>query len=198
MACSFAEDPTNDGAASDLLACRAYRFSHRNPVGHARLPGEFSEKVEMNWGVVEIALVAGGALVLLLLLFLLLRPKQKIRLSQHGIRRPHMDGDGRAKGGVFNSTTIPPTAEKLDVAPEGIADDLTLLKGVGPKLAAMLAAHGLTRFDQIASLSEGQLSTLDESLGAFRGRLTRDRVVEQADYLSRGDRDGFEQRFGSL
>ena len=26
----------------------------------------------------------------------------------------------------------------------------------------------------------------------------RDRVVEQADYLARGDRDGFEERFGRL
>ena len=80
----------------------------------------------------------------------------------------------------------------------GKVDDLERLKGVGPKLAAMLAAHGLTRFDQIAKLSGSEVERLDADLGAFRGRLQRDRVVEQADYLARGDIDGFEQRFGKL
>ena len=73
-----------------------------------------------------------------------------------------------------------------------------MLKGVGPKLASILNARGLTRYEQIAGLSPGQIETLDENLGAFRGRLTRDQVVEQADYLARGDREGFEARFGKL
>ena len=80
----------------------------------------------------------------------------------------------------------------------GTPDELERLKGVGPKLAAMLRAHGLTRFDQLARLSESELERLDEDLGPFRGRLQRDRVVEQAAYLARGDIDGFEQRFGKL
>ena len=62
----------------------------------------------------------------------------------------------------------------------------------------MLNGHGLTRFDQIASLSPAQVSDLDDKLGAFRGRLTRDKVVDQADYLARGDIDGFEQKYGKL
>ena len=80
----------------------------------------------------------------------------------------------------------------------GPPDDLIKLKGIGPKLAAMLNSHGLTRFDQIAKLSPAQVADLDETLGAFRGRLARDHVVDQADYLARGDIDGFEQRFGKL
>ena len=43
-----------------------------------------------------------------------------------------------------------------------------------------------------------EIERLDEQLGAFRGRIKRDRIVEQADYLARGDTDGFEQRFGAL
>jgi hypothetical protein len=35
-------------------------------------------------------------------------------------------------------------------------------------------------------------------MGAFRGRIERDRVVEQARYLARGDRDGYEATFGKL
>jgi len=62
----------------------------------------------------------------------------------------------------------------------------------------LLQAHGLTRFEQIAGLTECELKRLDQDLGPFRGRLQRDRVVEQANYLARGDTDGFEQRFGKL
>jgi predicted flap endonuclease-1-like 5' DNA nuclease len=39
---------------------------------------------------------------------------------------------------------------------------------------------------------------IDESLGAFRGRLERDRVLEQADFLARGDIAGYEAKFGKL
>jgi len=35
-------------------------------------------------------------------------------------------------------------------------------------------------------------------MGPFRGRLARDRVIQQADYLGRGDIDGFEEKFGKL
>lgn len=140
-------------------------------------------------------------LVLLLLLFLLLRPKQKIRLGESEIKRPHMVDSQSVKVptlGVVTTEREKVAVHAKDATHIGPADDLTILKGVGPKLAGLLATHGLTRFDHIASLSAGQLSKLDDKLGAFRGRLARDRIVEQADYLARGDRDGFEQKFGKL
>jgi predicted flap endonuclease-1-like 5' DNA nuclease len=77
-------------------------------------------------------------------------------------------------------------------------DDLTRLKGVGPKFAARLNELGLHRYEQIASLNENEVASLDDRLGPFRGRLARDRVQEQADYLARGDTEGFEARFGKL
>ncbi|MGZ8310671.1 MAG: hypothetical protein ACXWUP_08475 [Allosphingosinicella sp.] len=80
----------------------------------------------------------------------------------------------------------------------GPADNLEQLKGVGPKFAVRLIELGITRFEQLASFSEAELVHLDERLGPFRGRLVRDRVAEQADYLARGDIDGFEERFGKL
>ncbi len=77
-------------------------------------------------------------------------------------------------------------------------DDLQLLKGVGPKFAARLNELGITRYEQIAALSANEVAILDDKLGPFKGRMTRDRVVEQASYLARGDREGFEERFGNL
>ena len=77
-------------------------------------------------------------------------------------------------------------------------DDLQRLKGVGPKLAALLRAEGLTRYAQIAALGPEDLARLDLKLGAFKGRLHRDRVVEQAGFLARGDVSGYEAAFGRL
>jgi len=77
-------------------------------------------------------------------------------------------------------------------------DDLCRLKGVGPKFAEALRSVGFTRYDQIAALSPIEVERLDTRLGTFAGRLSRDRIVEQADYLARNDTDGFEQRFGKL
>jgi len=77
-------------------------------------------------------------------------------------------------------------------------DDLTQLKGVGQKFASRLNELGICRYEQLAGFSENELNALDEKLGPFRGRLSRDRVSEQAHYLARGDIDGFEERFGKL
>ena len=145
-------------------------------------------------------LIAVAAIVLLVALFLLLRPKQKVRLTDSAPVRPHMmeKKADPVTMGVFATDGARVAAGPKDATHVGEPDDLLLLKGVGPKLADALRAQGLTRFDQIASLSDSQIGQIDESLGAFRGRLTRDRVVEQADYLARGDRDGFEAKFGKL
>jgi predicted flap endonuclease-1-like 5' DNA nuclease len=80
----------------------------------------------------------------------------------------------------------------------GPPNDLQMLKGVGPRLATQLNEAGITRFDQLAGLSENEVALLDSRMGAFAGRIERDRLVEQACYLARDDRDGFEAKFGKL
>jgi predicted flap endonuclease-1-like 5' DNA nuclease len=82
--------------------------------------------------------------------------------------------------------------------PSGPPDNLQRLKGVGPKLAAQLNEFGITRFDQLAGLTGNEVALLDKKMGAFEGRIARDRLVEQACYLERGDIDGFEAKFGKL
>ena len=57
---------------------------------------------------------------------------------------------------------------------------------------------GFNRFDQLAQLTPTEIDRLDSRIGTFAGRITRDRIVEQADYLARNDIDGFEQKFGKL
>ena len=80
----------------------------------------------------------------------------------------------------------------------GPGDDLGRIKGVGPKFVDALRGAGFTRYEQLARLTPNEIERLDSQLGAFRGRIARDRVVEQAEYLARDDIDGFEQKFGKL
>jgi predicted flap endonuclease-1-like 5' DNA nuclease len=80
----------------------------------------------------------------------------------------------------------------------GPPDELTRMKGVGPKVAALLASLGVTRFDQIAAWTDADVARIDAQLGAFKGRVTRDQWVEQARLLAAGDTAGYEAKFGKL
>lgn len=157
------------------------------------------------WPAILVAVV-----LIILVAFFLLRPRQRVQLTQDEAPvRPHMQvrqaHEGRgiaaeaaaAVGDVSGQIIGAPVHENLPGA-SGPPDDLTQLKGVGPKFARLLNDLGITRFEQLARLSEGDIDRLDQHLGAFKGRLERDQVPLQADYLARGDQDGFEQRFGKL
>ncbi len=95
-------------------------------------------------------------------------------------------------------TPVVATPAPAPASPLAEADDLTRMKGVGPKLAARLNELGITHFSEIAALSPDDAAALDSQLGAFQGRITRDRWIEQAGYLARDDRAGFEAAFGKL
>jgi predicted flap endonuclease-1-like 5' DNA nuclease len=164
-------------------------------------------------------LIIFGIVALLLVAFLLLRPKRRSDRIERGGGEPYVASQERpymkAKvqdGPQGNSLADEIATATTDVAGDvlgtratselpgagGIADDLTRLKGVGQKFAARLNELGISRYEQLAGFGENELSALDEKLGPFRGRLTRDRVSEQAHYLARGDTDGFEEKFGKL
>jgi predicted flap endonuclease-1-like 5' DNA nuclease len=123
--------------------------------------------------------------------------------------RPYMPKPPAADGPQGNSVADEVATAATDVAGEvlgiaprpaaaGPADDLSRLKGVGPKFVARLRELGITRYDQLAAMNANEAAHLDERLGPFQGRLARDRVIEQADYLARGDTDSFEEKFGKL
>ena len=147
--------------------------------------------------------------VIAIIAFLLLRPRQRVQLGDSTPLRPHMvdpkpEAEGRGLTGEAAAATSDVTGEILR-APvhEALAggetkDQLTRMKGVGPKFAEVLHENGFFRFEQLAQLTPAEIERLDRQLGPFRGRLQRDRIIEQADYLSRGDIEGFEARFGKL
>ena len=77
-----------------------------------------------------------------------------------------------------------PQKPALMDAPDGEPDDLTKIKGVGPKLRDMLNGMGVWHFRQIAGWSEAELDWVDENLDGFKGRARRDDWVGQAKALA--------------
>ncbi len=76
----------------------------------------------------------------------------------------------------------------------GKADDLKQIKGVGPKLEALLHKLGVFHFDQIASWRKKEVEWVDEHLEGFRGRVSRDEWVKQAKVLARGGETEFSKK----
>ena len=78
----------------------------------------------------------------------------------------------------------PPAASKPDTEPaEQRIDDLTAIKGVGPKLAQKLNARGLVNYRQIASLTAEQIKQLEAEVIKFHGRIERDDWIGQTKQL---------------
>ncbi|MFW5834481.1 MAG: helix-hairpin-helix domain-containing protein [Pseudomonadota bacterium] len=73
--------------------------------------------------------------------------------------------------------------ETIAAAEAAQADDLTVIKGIGPKFAATLADHGITSFRKLASLTDAEIEQLEQKLG-FNGRFAREGWVEQAKVLA--------------
>lgn len=89
-------------------------------------------------------------------------------------------------------------APAVPIAPATAGDDLTRLKGVGPRLAEQLRAMGVTSFAQVAAWDDAEIDRIDARLGRFQGRIRRDDWPGQARFLASGDTAGYEAKFGRL
>lgn len=99
------------------------------------------------------------------------------------------DGDGILEG--KNEGTKPQT---LAAARGGVADDLKLIKGVGPKMEALCNRLGFYHFDQIANWTRDEVAWVDANLEGFKGRVSRDNWVDQAKILAAGGETEFSKR----
>ncbi|HVQ07758.1 MAG TPA: hypothetical protein VMS43_04935 [Allosphingosinicella sp.] len=170
----------------------------------------------MTFDTITIVLIAvillGVAIMVLGVVAQRRKPRVERRADEGGSpyvaskERPYMaaapspHGAGVADEVATAATDVAGEVLGVDVvrAPAGPADDLRKLKGVGPKFVARLNELGIVRFDQLAGLNANEAAHLDERMGPFQGRLARDRVIEQADLLARGDIETFEEKFGKL
>ena len=112
----------------------------------------------------------------------------------------------KAKGKPATGTVAPkPKSAAVAGAetkqPEGLksarasgADNLKLIKGVGPKLEAMLNGMGYYHYDQIAAWGPQEVAWVDQNLKGFKGRVSRDNWVDQATKLAAGQDTEFSSR----
>lgn len=149
--------------------------------------------------IVIVAVVAA----LLLLLLLVRGRKQKVAFSDtpplpHSASIPSKPDV--AAPPATEAPVATPAQDPMRVAQPatGDADNLTSIKGLGPKAASLLNGLGITRFDQIANWNDAEVAAVDAQMGNFKGRIVRDRWVDQARLLAKGDKAAFEAEFGKL
>ncbi len=98
---------------------------------------------------------------------------------------PEADADAPAEAAVeAESEPVADAAigQSSEAVPE---DDLTAIKGLGPKAAEKLKAEGVTRLDQIAAWTKADIERFDALING-RGRIARDGWVAQAKALAKG------------
>ncbi|NQY14618.1 MAG: hypothetical protein HRT81_12250 [Henriciella sp.] len=101
------------------------------------------------------------------------------------------DNFQRQATGATAKTTAPqtPAADQVGArpttlsAPKGKADDLTKIKGIGPKLSHRLNEMGIYHFKQIAEWSDQEVQWVDDYLSS-KGRVGRESWVSQARRLT--------------
>jgi predicted flap endonuclease-1-like 5' DNA nuclease len=125
------------------------------------------------------------------------------------VKKPAVEKSVASKPAATKPAASKPAAKKVNEAAVaftaigvpaavGAPDDLRLIKGLGPKLNAVLTDLGVTRFDQIAAWNDDEVVKVDAHLGTFKGRIARDNWIEQAKLLASDDTAGFEAKFGKL
>ncbi len=82
----------------------------------------------------------------------------------------------------------------MDAPRDGGADDLKMIKGVGPKLEQLLHSMGVYHFDQIAAWDADEVAWVDRNLEGFKGRVSRDAWVDQARTLAEGGSTEFSKK----
>lgn len=94
---------------------------------------------------------------------------------------------------VISDSESETTAESIPSAStsSSTTDDLTVIHGIGPKIATSLRAAGIDSFTKLAGASDADLDSAIRARGV-RLAPTLTTWREQAAYLASGDRDGFE------
>lgn len=83
---------------------------------------------------------------------------------------------------VGTSGAVPAVAPEVPAEPPAPVqvDDLKAIRGVGLKMEAKLHELGITSLRQIAAFTDDDIARVSAGIGAFPGRIERDRWVPQA------------------
>ena len=172
-----------------------------------------AEQLQQNW-----LLVVAGLVVLALVAWWILVASRRTKVE---IERADDDGAAARRNqalidappaAAIDAEIPPSTPQGLAGVGEAVAaaaapmpvdlpdaeDDLSQIKGLGPKLVEQLRGLGVTRFAQIAAWDDAEIDRIDAQLGRFQGRIRRDDWPGQARLLAAGNTSGYEAKFGKL
>ncbi|MDP3197893.1 hypothetical protein [Tabrizicola sp.] len=76
----------------------------------------------------------------------------------------------------------------------GKADDLQEIEGIGPALEKLVNSLGFYHYDQIAAWTEADVALVDGEMKTFKGRIARDKWVEQARIIVSDGLEAFRER----
>jgi predicted flap endonuclease-1-like 5' DNA nuclease len=101
----------------------------------------------------------------------------------------HGDLQGLNKYNQKRSHSKKPAATTAETAPAVEPDDLTQLKGIGPRVSSILAAGGVTTYAQLEQMNASQLSQIVSAAGSLPPA-SLSTWPTQASYAVRGDWSG--------
>jgi NADH-quinone oxidoreductase subunit E len=123
-------------------------------------------------------------------------PKPKVRTrapaDATGVTKQAAQAISKAKPPASSGAGKKPRVMKT--ARKSGADDLKMIKGVGPKLEKLLNSMGFFHYDQVAKWRADEIAWVDENLEGFKGRVSRDGWVAQAIKLAAGEATEFSKR----
>ncbi|MBV7379108.1 hypothetical protein [Maritimibacter dapengensis] len=117
------------------------------------------------------------------------------RKGDYKYEKPAETKKPAAKKAAAKKPAAKSAAKAAPVASSG-ADDLKLIKGVGPGIEKKLHDAGITTYAQIAAWTDADVAEMDDKLN-FRGRIARDEWISQADKLAKGEETEFSKRASS-
>ena len=137
------------------------------------------------------------------------KPKAKAAAKPKAEAKPKADAKPKAtkaKAEPKAGKTAKPKAAKA-AEPQGLvrlqaprggkADDLQEIEGIGPALEKLVNSLGFYHYDQIAAWTEADVALIDAEMKNFKGRISRDRWVEQARIIATDGLEAFRERAGT-
>ncbi|WP_439140750.1 NADH-quinone oxidoreductase subunit E [Planktotalea sp.] len=129
------------------------------------------------------------------------KPAAKKAADASGVTKQEAIAKSKAKPATKTSTAEDAASvsagkkpSTLTAARETGADDLKMIKGVGPKMEKLLNSLGFFHFDQVAKWTDEEVAWVDQNLEGFKGRVSRDNWVAQANVLANGGDTEFASR----
>jgi len=114
------------------------------------------------------------------------KPEEEVAAAEDVAETPIVEEAVVEEAAVVEEKAADEAVTPLFDTPEGAADDLKKISGVGPVLEKKLNALGITQYAQVAAFSAEDIERVDAVLN-FKGRIERENWIEQAKTLAEGE-----------